>query len=53
MAIFAIVMELIEGEDLAARISRGPLRWADVQPIARQFAELPSLKSRLPVHDDR
>jgi eukaryotic-like serine/threonine-protein kinase len=35
----AIVMELVEGEDLAARIARGPLSWHDAQPIARQLAE--------------
>jgi serine/threonine-protein kinase len=32
-------MELVEGEDLAQRIARGPLSWREVEPIARQIAE--------------
>jgi eukaryotic-like serine/threonine-protein kinase len=35
----ALVMELVEGEDLAHRITRGPLPIDDVMPIARQIAE--------------
>ncbi len=35
----AIVMELVEGEDLAARISRGPLPVDDALTIARQVAD--------------
>jgi len=35
----ALVMELVEGEDLSALISRGPMPLADVLPIARQIAE--------------
>ena len=35
----AIVMELVAGEDLAARLARGPLPIAEALPIARQIAE--------------
>jgi serine/threonine protein kinase/Tol biopolymer transport system component len=35
----ALVMELIEGEDLSARIARGPIPIAEALPIARQIAE--------------
>ena len=35
----ALVMELVEGEDLAARIARGPLPLEDALAIARQIAE--------------
>jgi serine/threonine protein kinase/Tol biopolymer transport system component len=35
----ALVMELIEGEDLARRIARGPVPIDDAIPIARQIAE--------------
>ncbi len=35
----ALVMELVEGEDLSALIARGPIAPADVLPIARQIAE--------------
>jgi eukaryotic-like serine/threonine-protein kinase len=35
----ALVMELIEGEDLSAQIARGPMPLADALPIARQIAE--------------
>jgi serine/threonine protein kinase len=35
----AIVMELVEGEDLAQRISRGPIPLDEALPIARQIAE--------------
>ena len=35
----ALVMELVEGEDLSLRIARGPLRLDDALPIARQIAE--------------
>jgi Tol biopolymer transport system component len=34
-----LVMELVEGEDLAAHIARGPMPLADVLPIARQIAD--------------
>ena len=34
-----IVMELVDGEDLAARIARGPLPLDDALAIARQIAE--------------
>ena len=35
----ALVMELIEGDDLSAIVGRGALTWADTQPIARQIAD--------------
>jgi Tfp pilus assembly protein PilF/tRNA A-37 threonylcarbamoyl transferase component Bud32 len=37
--ISAIVMELVEGEDLAARLSRGAMPLDEALPIARQIAE--------------
>ena len=37
--VYALVMELVEGEDLAHRIARGPIALADALPIARQIAE--------------
>ena len=36
---FALVMELVEGEDLAQRIARGPISIDEALPIARQIAE--------------
>lgn len=35
----ALVMELVEGEDLAQRLSRGRIPLEDALPIARQIAE--------------
>jgi Tol biopolymer transport system component/predicted Ser/Thr protein kinase len=35
----ALVMELVEGEDLAQRIARGPIPIDDALPIAKQIAE--------------
>jgi len=35
----ALVMELVDGEDLAARIARGSIPLDDALPIARQIAE--------------
>jgi len=35
----ALVMELVDGEDLAQRIGRGPIPLDDALPIARQIAE--------------
>ena len=35
----ALVMELVEGEDLAHRITRGPLPLDDALPIAKEIAE--------------
>ena len=35
----ALVMELVEGEDLSAHIARGPMPIAEALPIARQIAD--------------
>src|SRR4249920_1147580 len=35
----ALVMELVEGEDLSQRIARGPIPMDDALPIAKQIAE--------------
>ncbi len=35
----ALVMELVDGEDLSAIIARGPMALDDVRPIARQIAD--------------
>src|SRR5436190_21462741 len=35
----ALVMELVEGEDLSQRIARGPIPIDEVLPIAKQIAE--------------
>jgi serine/threonine protein kinase len=35
----ALVMELVAGEDLSARIARGPIALDEALPIARQIAE--------------
>src|SRR5712691_5248469 len=35
----ALVMELVEGDDLSQRIARGPIPLADALPMARQIAE--------------
>src|SRR4051794_6359260 len=35
----ALVMELVEGEDLSERLARGPIGIDDALPIARQIAE--------------
>src|SRR5262245_9973971 len=36
---YALVMELVEGEDLSQRIARGPIPIDEVLPIAKQIAE--------------
>ncbi len=38
-AVRAIVMELVEGEDLAERIAKGPIPVDEALPLARQIAE--------------
>jgi eukaryotic-like serine/threonine-protein kinase len=35
----ALVMELVDGEDLAQRLARGPIAVAEALSIARQLAE--------------
>jgi serine/threonine-protein kinase len=35
----ALVMELVEGEDLSTQIARGPIPFAEALPIARQIAD--------------
>ena len=35
----ALVMELVEGEDLSQRIARGPIPWHEAAPIVKQIAE--------------
>jgi Tol biopolymer transport system component len=35
----ALVMELVEGEDLSAQIARGPIAPSDALPIAKQIAD--------------
>jgi eukaryotic-like serine/threonine-protein kinase len=37
--VHALVMELVEGEDLSAQIARGPMALDEAIPIARQVAE--------------
>jgi Tol biopolymer transport system component/tRNA A-37 threonylcarbamoyl transferase component Bud32 len=49
----AIVMELVEGEDLSQRLARGPVRIEDALPIAKQIAEaLEAAHDRGIVHRD-
>ncbi len=38
-ATIALIMELVDGEDLSAQIARGPIPVAEALPIARQIAE--------------
>jgi hypothetical protein len=48
-----LVMELVEGEDLAARIARGPLPLEEALPIAQQIAQaLEAAHERGIVHRD-
>src|SRR4051812_7266793 len=49
----ALVMELVDGEDLAGRIARGPIALDDALPIATQIAEaLDAAHERGIVHRD-
>jgi serine/threonine protein kinase len=49
----ALVMELVEGEDLAERISRGPIPLAEAVPIAKQIADaLEAAHERGIIHRD-
>ncbi len=52
-AVTFLVMELVEGEDLSERISRGPIPLDEAVPIARQIAEaLEAAHERGIVHRD-
>ena len=44
----ALVMELVDGEDLAQRIARGPVPLDEALPIARQIAEALEAAPSLP-----
>jgi Tol biopolymer transport system component len=49
----ALVMELVEGDDLSAVIARGPIALADALPIARQIADaLEAAHERGIIHRD-
>src|SRR5262249_11217166 len=49
----ALVMELVEGEDLSRRIARGPIPVDEAMPIARQIAEaLEAAHERGIIHRD-
>src|SRR5215212_9808534 len=51
--IHALVMELVEGDDLSERIARGPIPLDDALPIARQIADgLEAAHERGIVHRD-
>ena len=42
----ALVMELVEGDDLAEIIARGPVAWAEALPSARKRVEEPGRSTR-------
>ena len=49
----ALIMELVEGEDLSQRIARGAIPFAEALPIARQIAEaLEAAHERGVIHRD-
>src|SRR5262245_48005235 len=49
----ALIMELVEGEDLSDRIRRGPIPYADALAIARQLGEaLQAAHDRGIIHRD-
>src|SRR6202165_1486505 len=51
--ITALVMELVEGEDLSQRIARGPIPIDEALPIAKQIAEaLEAAHERNIIHRD-
>jgi len=49
----ALVMELVEGEDLSQRIARGALPLDEALPIARQIAEALDAGARAGDHPSR
>ena len=52
-AVAALVMELVEGEDLSTRIARGPIPLSDALPIALQIADaLEAAHERGLIHRD-
>jgi Tol biopolymer transport system component len=52
-AITALIMELVEGDDLSVLVARGPIPLAEALPIARQIAEaLEAAHERGIVHRD-
>jgi len=52
-AITALVLELIEGDTLADRLARGPMRFSDAMAIARQIVEaLDAAHSKGVIHRD-
>ncbi|HUF23138.1 MAG TPA: serine/threonine-protein kinase, partial [Vicinamibacterales bacterium] len=49
----ALIMELVDGEDLSARIARGPMPPAEALPIAQQIADaLEAAHERGIIHRD-
>ena len=49
----ALVMELVEGDDLSQRIARGAIPLDEALPIAKQIAEAPRSRARAGDHPSR